>query len=103
MHEIGANQTGEGERAAEDSSGGLSEEKQKESDKGDGDLDTHGVLGSAEEVADLEGLLDPAEEQLDLPATLVEFGNLFGRSIEIVGEDAQVLSGFCLDAGLADP
>jgi hypothetical protein len=40
-------------------------------------------------MPDLEGVLEPAEEQFDLPATLAEFGDLGGRSIEIVGEDAQ--------------
>ena len=42
-------------------------------------------------MTDFEGVLDPAEEQFDLPATLVKFGDLVGRSIEIVGDDAQIL------------
>ena len=42
-------------------------------------------------MLDPEDLLDPAEEQLDRPATFVEIGNLAGWRIEIVGDDAQNL------------
>ena len=66
------------------------------------ELRHNGVLGGSEEVADLEGLLDPAEEQFDLPASLVEVGDLVGRGVEIVGEDAQLLAGLGQDAHLAN-
>ena len=82
---------------------GLSEAEQQESDEGDGDLDTHRVLGGAEEAGDFEGLLDPAEEQLDGPAALIEVGDLLGGGIEVVREDAQHLAGLDLDAGLRGP
>ena len=44
-------------------------------------------------MADFQRLLDPAEEQLDLPAALVELGDLLGGGVEVVGEDAQRLAG----------
>lgn len=37
-------------------------EEEQKGDEGDGDLNAHGVFRRAEEVLDLEGLLDPAEE-----------------------------------------
>lgn len=39
---------------------------------GDPDLRLHGVLAGAEEGLDSEVLLDPFEEELDLPASLVD-------------------------------
>ena len=47
---------------------------------GDGapDLCLHGVLAGAQESLDTQVLLDPFEEQLDLPATFVERGNRQG-------------------------
>ena len=45
---------------------------------GDPDLGFDSVLGSAEEALDAQVLLDPFEEQFDLPAAFVEFGD--GRS-----------------------
>jgi hypothetical protein len=46
-------------------------------------------------------LFDPAEEQFDGPAALVEIGDL-GRSIEVVAQDAQNLAALELDPNLAD-
>src|SRR5207245_3570189 len=66
-----------------------------------GDLDAHGVLAGAEKAADLEGLLDPAKDQLDRPSARVEIGNLLGRGVEIVRQDAQHLAAIELDADLA--
>ena len=102
MHEIRADEAGEGERAVDDLGGVLSEAQDEEGDEGYGDLDAHGVLGSAEEVTDFEGLLDPAEEQFDLPAALVEVGNFLGGGVEIVGQDAQLLAGLGIDADFTD-
>src|SRR5688572_12305449 len=81
VHEVGADQAGEGERACDRFGGGLGEAQDKEGDESDGDLNAHGVLGDPEEMPDLQGLLDPAEEQLDLPATPVERGDLIGRGV----------------------
>ena len=71
----------------------LSHPQQQKSDQRDGDLDADGVFAGAEEAADLEDLLDPAEEQLDRPAALVEISNLLRRGIQIVGQNAQQLAG----------
>ena len=84
VHQVGANQSGEGERALDGFLIGLGEAEQQEGDQGDGDLDAHGVLAGSETVADLESLLDPSEEQLDRPAAFVEIGDLLCRSVEIL-------------------
>ena len=52
------------------------EVQEDEGDEGDEDLDFDGILGAAEEGFDLQVLLDPLEEELDLPALLVERGDL---------------------------
>ena len=101
MHEIDAHQSGEGERALDKALSRLCQAQQQEGDQRDGDLDADGVFGSSEEARDLECLLDPAKEQLDCPAPLVELGNLLRGGIEIVGEDAQHLAGISFDAHLA--
>ena len=43
---------------------------------------------------DLQRLFDPAEEQLDWPASLGERGDFRGGGVEVVREDAQNLAGF---------
>ena len=44
----------------------------------------HGVLGVADEGLDLQILLDEAEENLDLPALLVDVGDGLGREFEML-------------------
>ena len=80
VHEVGAHEAGEGEDAGDRLLRGVRHAQQQIGDQGDGDLGSHGILASAEEAADLQGLLDPAEEQLDLPAHLVELGDLLRRA-----------------------
>jgi hypothetical protein len=92
MHQIGADQSGEDERAVDGVLFRLGEAEQQKGDQRDGDLDAHGIFGGAEKAANFEGLLDSAEEQLDRPAPLVELGDLAGRSIEVVAQDAQHLA-----------
>src|SRR5437763_16576661 len=72
VHEIGAHETGEGEQTLNGVLGIMSEAQEQESDERDGKLNAHGVLAFAEEMSDLQRLFDPAEEQFDLPAPLVE-------------------------------
>jgi len=50
--------------------------QQHESDQSDIDLDAHRLFAAAEEAADFQVLLEPFEQQLDVPALLVEPGNL---------------------------
>ena len=87
-HKIGAHEGGEGERGFDGAPVGLGEVEQQVSDRGDGALDADRILAGAEEVFDLEVLLDPFEEQLEGPAPLVEVGDVPGRGLEVVGEDA---------------
>src|SRR5215472_17906330 len=75
VHQIGAHQPDEGERAVNDFLRGLRQAQQQEGDQGDGDLGLDGILAGAKKAGDLEDLLDPAKEQLDCPASLVEPGD----------------------------
>src|SRR5260370_486766 len=69
---------------------------------GDGcpDLRLHGVLGESVERFDAQVLLDPFEEQLDLPAALVQLRNGECGQGKIVGEKNQLAIG--LPVAVAD-
>src|SRR5216683_1435434 len=54
-----------------------------------------GEQASADEFGEADGrhlemLLEPAEQQLDLPACLVEAADLDGRALEVVGEEGDL-------------
>jgi len=74
----------------------------QELDVGQHQIDTHrdpylghdSVFTGAHEGLDLEVLLDPFEEQLDLPAGLVDLSDRGGGQSEVVGQEHEVLSGF---------
>ena len=59
---------------------------------GNPDLRLHGVLAGAVERLDAQVLLYPFEEQLDLPASLVDLRHDDGFDLEVVGEEDQGLS-----------
>src|SRR5436190_23215227 len=72
-------EAGEEQRGAvpEGAGGGLMQDaQQQKGDQRDIDLDAHGVLAAAEKAADLEVLLEPFEQQLDVPALFVELGDV---------------------------
>src|SRR4030081_2954949 len=52
------------------------------------DLQANRVVVLAHELAKVEMLLDPAEQEFDLPAALVEGRNLDCRAFEIVGDES---------------
>src|SRR5207248_1362002 len=60
---------------------------------GDGnpDLRLHRILGGAEERFDAKVLLDPFEEEFDLPATAIQRGDSERRQGEVIGEHDQRL------------
>lgn len=93
VHEIEADQAGKCERLTDCGLTGLRHAQQQMGDQRHEDLDPHGVLGGSEEMPDLEVLLDPFEEQFDLPALLVELSDLAGRGVEIIGQDADDFAG----------
>ena len=64
-------------------------------------LRQHCVAGSAEKALDPEILLDPLEEELDLPTGLVDVRDGPRRELEVVGEKHVVLAG--LSVPVADP
>ena len=55
-------------------------------------LRLHGVLAVAQEMLDPQVLLDPLEEQLDLPAALVERTDGQRRQDRVVGQEDQGLA-----------
>jgi len=61
---------------------------------GDPNLGLHRVLARAVEGLDPQVLLDPFEEQLDLPASLVEFRHDQRIDLEVVGYEDEQLSRF---------
>src|SRR6516162_11577023 len=69
----------------------LQDAQQQKGDQRDIDLGAHGVLAAADKAADLEVLLEPLEQQLDLPALFVELRDVGGGTLEIVGEQIERL------------
>ena len=61
--------------------------------EGDPNLGQHRVACSTEEGLDLQVLLDPLEQQLDLPTFFVNLGNLFGLEVVSVGDEPIVDAG----------
>ena len=55
--------------------------------KRDSDLGFYRVVVGAVESFDLEVLLDPAKEQLDLPALGIERGDGRGGQLEMIGQE----------------
>ena len=72
--------------------------QQQIGDHGGEDLQADGVVVGAEELADIEMLLDPAEQQFDLPAALVESGDLDRRRSQIVGDESEASARVAPDA-----
>jgi hypothetical protein len=89
MHEICAHQSGEGERTFDGFLRSMGKAEDQLGDQRYGDLDAYGIEGRTDQVANSEGLLNPAEEQLDGPAALVECGDLLRRELKIVAHKAQ--------------
>ena len=65
---------------------------QKIMDKRDIDLRHYGVFTGSKEAPDFEILLDPLEEDFDLPALFVNSGNARRRQFEIIGNEAVFFS-----------
>src|SRR5258708_34736098 len=68
VHEVGADQPGEDDRAWNGFLGGLGKAQQQEGDQCDRNLDAYGILGGADNASDLERPRAPAEGQLTRPA-----------------------------------
>jgi hypothetical protein len=71
--------------------GVMQDAQQQEGDQRNIDLDAHGVFTAAQEAADLEILLEPLEQQLDVPALFVELGDVGGGALEVIGQQIQRL------------
>ena len=63
----------------------------------DPDLGLHGIGAGAVEGFDPQVLLDPFEEQLDMPPALVDGCDGQRGQFEVVGEESQRLAGFGID------
>jgi hypothetical protein len=75
-------------RALLEGAGGgvMQDAQQHKGDQRDIDLGAHGVFAATEKAADVEVLLEPFEQQFDVPALLVEPGDVDGRVLQVVGE-----------------
>ena len=71
--------------------GVVQDAQQHKGDQSDVDLDAHSVFAAAEKAADLEVLLEPFEQQLDVPSLFVELCDLDGRALEVIGEQIEGL------------
>lgn len=60
-------------------------------------LGSHRVLAGAEECFDAEVLLDPLEEQFDLPAPFVDGRDDLRGQIEVIGQKDQTLTGLGIE------
>src|SRR5258708_21385104 len=85
--QAGADEFGEadGGHLEEAVSGGAAQ--QQIGDHGGEELQSDGVWAAAEEGPDLEMLLDPSGQQLDLPPPLVDAAHLDGGSPQGVGQE----------------
>src|ERR671924_2378976 len=63
----------------------------------DPDLRLHRIRAVAVEVLDSQMLLDPSEEQLDLPAQLVEPCHGQSRDLEMVAQEDEVATAFGIE------
>ncbi len=61
--------------------------EQQISDQGGDDLEPDGLWVFRQEALDFEVLLDPFEEEFDLPTAFVEIGDFFGRAQEIICDE----------------
>src|SRR6476646_2373845 len=58
---------------------------------GNRDLGFDGILRGAVKGLDAQVLLDPFEEEFDMPATTVQFGDDVSRKSEVISEEHQSL------------
>src|SRR3954451_15799776 len=72
----GGDQAGEADGRHEDAALASGDAQQQIGNHGCKDLQSDGVFGAAEELAKLQMLLDPAEQQFDLPARFVKSGDV---------------------------
>jgi len=71
---------------------------------GNPDLRFHGVLGSPQKSLDPKILLDPSEEQLDLPAELVKLSDRQRRKREVIRQEDQIAAVIpVIEANPAEP
>jgi len=82
-----ADQLGEAERRQAQGVQARGDTQQQIGDHGGEDLQADGVVVGAKELTDTQMLLDPTEQQLDLPAALVERGDLDCATGQIVGDE----------------
>lgn len=65
------------------------------------DLQADGIFVGAEEFSDVEMLLDPTEQEFDLPSRLIEAGDLDCRALEIVADEGDGFTGVWLESDAA--
>ena len=72
-------------------------------DNSDVDLYSDGILGLSPEFLDLEVLLNPLEEEFDLPSVLVQECDVLGRKVEVVRIICECpVKVFCIEDNASD-
>src|SRR5260370_33057817 len=85
----GCDEAGKADGRHDDAAFACGDPQQQISDHGSDDLQADRVRGAAEELAKLQMLLDPAEQQFDLPAGFVKRGDLDRRAFQIVSDEGE--------------
>jgi SAM domain (Sterile alpha motif) len=98
LEEAQSDQIGEAQDRDLDAVAAGGDAQQRIGDHRGKDLEADRVVVVAEEAADVEMLFDPAKQQLDLPSSLVEGGDVDGGSFEVIGQQGD---GFAV--GALDP
>ncbi|HZO25318.1 MAG TPA: hypothetical protein VFH48_04915, partial [Chloroflexota bacterium] len=84
----GGGEAGEEERGAPGKAEGTGREQEQEMDEdGQPDRELDGVLGVTEQAWEMELTLQPAQEELDLPAPEVDLDDLGGGQVPAIGDD----------------
>src|SRR3954447_17889967 len=73
--------------ASGEAEGARGEQGQEMDEDGEPDGELDGVLGVAEQAREMEVALEPAQEELDLPAPEVDLDDLGGGEVPAIGED----------------
>src|SRR6266478_6330294 len=103
LEEAESDQIGEAQDRDLDAMAAGGEAQQRVGDHRGKDLEADGVVVVAEKAADVEMLFDPAKQQLDLPSSLVEGGDVDGGSFEVIGQQGDGFAVGSLDQEPAQP
>src|SRR6266853_263659 len=86
LEEAQSDQIGEAQDRDLDAMAAGGDAQQRLGDHRGKDLEADRVVVVAEKAADVEMLFDPAKQELDLPSSLVEGGDVDGGALKVIGQ-----------------